>query len=378
MPVFGLICLFLGFNFWSSTMDNLVFTIKGAVIDAPKLKATLIGMGINVSTKTLAKQGKEVMTFSMPIGPHGARWLFRINPAEGTISCSGGVTKTFFGHNVWVFNNEATQMVAIMGIVCDALARLAGLSLPSDSSAYKNERVELTAHYVLPDEIPVKQALDALDLHFMTLFPNSYSPPEGKTHDKLGVVRLGKTKSTRSCRAYDPAAKFGNRPDHVPEASWDLLKSSCERHLRVEIIFNKRELEVAGLNMAADWNDKAKVAKLISDRYNKLGLSVQFQAGKDHFKPAEVRASNPSYVEYLRHWFSDGKNGTAPNKRNGSFNRFKQFMTEKGYRYEVSFARHEYLIHGLHEVLVPERAAVVPDEVRKAPNLFHKWWITGQ
>ena len=355
-------------------MDNLSFSFKGAAIDANKLKATLTALEINITQKTIAKTGTELLSFSMPVGPHAARWLFRINLTEGAIFCSGGVTKTFFGHNVWVFNNEATQALAIMDIVRAELAKLEGMAQLPDPSNFRSERAELTAHYVLPEEAPIKQALEAIDMLFMTLFPKRYSPPEGKTHDNPGVVRLGKTKSSRVCRLYDPASKFEDKPDHIPAESWAMLKVACKNHIRVEMIFNKRELEVAGLITAADWGDVPKVTALIANRYVDLGLSVAFKDTKDHFKPNEVQATNPSYVKYLRHWFSGGVTGSAPNPRNGSSNRFKQFMADKGYRYDVSFARHKFLVHGLHDVLVPEQAAVLSGEVRNAPSLFHKWW----
>jgi len=378
ISAFGLTCcLFWILTNWSLTMDNLSFRIKGAAIDAYKLKATLTRMDINVTQKTLPKIGTEQLFFSLPVGPYGARWLFRCNLTDGTIACSGGVTKTFFGHNVWVFNNEAVQVLAIMGIVRAELAKLEGIAQVPDPSTFRSERAELTAHYVLPEELPVKQALEAIDMLFMTLFPKRYSPPEGKTHDNPGVVRLGKTKSSRVCRLYDPASKFEVKLDHIPVESWAMLKVACKNHLRVEQIFNKRELEVAGLITASDWSDVAKVTALIANRYRDLGLSVEFKDTKGHFTPGEVAAKNPSFVKYLRHWFSGGVTGSAPNPRNGSANRFKQFMAEKGYRYDVSFSRHSFLVHGLHAVLVPDRAAVLPEEVRKAPFLFHKWWLPG-
>ena len=116
-------------------MDNLSYRIADATIDVPTLLKALHSAGINVSHKTLPKTGTELIMFSLPIGKYAARWMFRLNLTDRTITCSGGVTKTFFGHNVWVFKNEATQLEAIISIIGADLQKIGGIELPSTPEA---------------------------------------------------------------------------------------------------------------------------------------------------------------------------------------------------------------------------------------------------
>lgn len=356
-------------------MDNVNYRITKVVIDPHVLIAALISMGVNVTQKTLVKQRSNLILFSLPVGPHKCRWLFRVNLTDNTIACSGGVTKTFFGHNVWVFKNEAVQLAAIMGIVRDALLQIDGIAMGcTDLYDYLIERVELTNHFLLPDGVTTADSIGKIDMLFMTLFPRRYSVPEGKTHDKPGTVRLGKTKSSRVCRVYDPASKFLTKPSHILAESWEMLKNACFGHLRIELMFSKRDLISAVLSTLADWEDTEKVARLVTKRYQDFGLSVEFKSTNDHFTPPDVRETNPSFVEQARHWFSAGAKGVAPKPGSGAFNRFKQYMAARGYRTDVAFALHHFLVHGLHEVLVPERSAELPIELRRDTSLFGKWW----
>jgi hypothetical protein len=357
-------------------MDNLSFRINDVVIDVPAFTASLLRLGINVTRKTIVKPNSELILFSLPVGKYKCRWLFRLNLTDKCLSCSGGVTKTFFDHNVWVFKNEAVQIAAIMGIVCDAVQQIDGIVLKSiDPFSFWLERVELTQHFVMPDGMSLADALAKIDLLFMTLFPRRCSSPEGKNHDNPGTVRLGKTKSSRVCRAYDPVSKFESKPDHVSAESWSSLKAFCIKQLRVELMFNKRELKTTGLEKLAKWEYAETVNKLIAKRYKELGLSVEFKATNEHFNPGDVRTTNPSYIDYARHWFSAGVKGSPPNPRSGAANRFKQYMAVKGYRTDVTYARHQFLVHGLHDVLVPELCADLPMELRRDLALFGKWWM---
>jgi hypothetical protein len=34
-----------------------------------------------------------------------------------------------------------------------------------------------------------------------------------------------------------------------------------------------------------------------------------------------------------------------------------------------------FVVHGSHEVLVPERSAKLPAELHQDSALFHKWWV---
>lgn len=354
-------------------MDNITGLFPGADIERLKFIAGLKSKGINVTQKDIARNNTNMIIFSMPIGPYGARWMFRVNLADGTILCSGGVTKTFFGHNVWVFKNEYAQAVAIAGILHQALGALDGVTLPPDSLQMEIHRIEITRHHQLPAPHTVLEAISAINLMFKTLFP-ARRFLNGETHDNPGTVGIGLNKSNRVCRVYDPAEKFSKKPDHAPIESWLPLQEACQNHLRIECMFSKRELQAAGLTSIAGWNDQAKVESLLAKRYKNFGLSVQFNDSNEGFTKDVVEKAHPTFVEYARYWFTAGKKGTEYNSRSGSANRYKQYMAEQGYCVDVPFDRHKYLLHGLHAVLLPKLSAELPPEVRYNNALFGHWW----
>jgi hypothetical protein len=49
-------------------------------------------------------------------------------------------------------------------------------------------------------------------------------------------------------------------------------------------------------------------------------------------------------------------------------------MLDHGYCVDVPFARHGFLVHGLHEVLRHERAAELPPGLAANQELFGRWW----
>jgi hypothetical protein len=359
-------------------MDNTTFRILDAAVNPSELAAALVASKVKVTQRYDPKKDSGELLFSLPIGAHKARWLFRINQADCSISCSGGVTKTFFGHNLYVFTDEATQLRAITQIVADSLRELPGLTLP-DQFEPVIERAELTRHHSLPPEIDKAESQRRLDLMQMTLLPTRYSN-EGRNHDNPGTTRIGKTKSTRACRIYDPCIKFDDkvsnngRPSHVSVESWRALCIAVAPDLRVEIMFNKRELESAGLDTIGGWDDAAAVMSLLEDRYQRFGLSVAFRADQEDFTPASVYAQHPTFVEYARHFFKNGTEGKAPNPRSGATPRYKRYMLEHGYNVDVPYERHKYLVHGLHGILRPDRATELPMELRRDPELFGQWW----
>ncbi len=359
-------------------MDNTTLLILDVLFERSQLAAALVQLKVKVTIRTDPKKGTEEMLFSLPIGPYNARWLFRINLTNGTITCSGGVTKTFFGHNLYVFTNEAVQLRAITQILTGALRNLPGLRLPEQVQPVI-ERTELTRHHAIPDGVEKADAQRRIDLMQMTLLPSRYSN-EGRNHDNPGTTRIGKTKSSRACRTYDPGIKFNGkvkdkgRPPHVPVKSWTALCDAVERDLRVELMFNKRELKSAGLDTIAGWEDAATVARLIENRYQRFGLSVDFKADQTGFTPASVQAKHPTFVEYAMHFFSNGKKGKAPNPRSGSTSRYKKYMLDHGYNVDVPYERHQYLVHGLHEIFQPNSAAELSLELRRDPHLFGQWW----
>jgi hypothetical protein len=361
-----------------SIMDNTTFRIVDIAVEPSELAIALAQRKVKLTRRTNPKLNTEEMLFSLPIGPYKGRWLFRVNLTDGSVACSGGVTKTFFGHNLYVFTNEAVQLRAVTQIVSNGLRDLPGLVL-QDEFEPVIERAEVTLHHTLPVEIDKSDAQRRLDLMQMTLLPSRYSN-EGRNHDNPGTTRIGKTKSSRACRIYDPCIKFADklkdkgRPPHIPVESWCALCASVERDLRVELMFDKRELESASLDTIAGWEDASVVKRLLENRYQRFGLSIDFKADQEGFTPTLVYAEHPTFVEYARHFFKNGEEGKAPNPRSGSTARYKNYMLEHGYNVDVLFARHQYLVHGLHEILRPDRAAVLPLELRRDPYLFGHWW----
>jgi hypothetical protein len=359
-------------------MDNSSFRIVDTAVEPSKLAASLAQRRVKVTRRTDPKENSEEMLFSLPIGPYKARWLFRIDLTKQSVSCSGGVTKTFFGHNLFVFTNEAVQLRAIVQIVSDILRGLPGMGLPEQFEPVI-ERVELTRHHTLPPEINKADAQRRLDLMQMTLLPSRYSN-EGRNHDNPGTTRIGKTKSSRACRIYDPCIKFSEglknkgRPSHISLESWSELCTAVEQDLRVEIMLNKRELESVGFDTTAGWEDAHKVLALLESRYQRFGLSLAYRADQAGFTPESVRAQHPTFVEYARHFFSNGAKGSPPNPRSGATSRYKKYMLEHGYNVDVPFERHQYLVHGLHETLRPDRAAELALELRRNLELFGQWW----
>lgn len=361
-------------TFRSISMDNVSFRIEDVAVAKDALFTALKNRVVNVSLKDIPKAADQQITFSLPVGPHQARWMFRLNRRTKSILCTGGVTTTFFGHNVWVFGNEAVQLRAITKIVCDELRSIDGLTLkPAGTISLHVERVERTRHFVMPPGVALDHAVKRLDLLFMTLFSKRRFR-NGEKHDDPGTTGVGQNKSSRICRVYDPASKFLSRPDHIPAESWERLRAACAHHLRVETITGKRELAALGLNRIEGWEDLEELAALDEKQYQHLGLSVAYMDTNKHFKKEDVRAKHPTFVDFATHFFHDGAKGSLPNPRSGAANRFRQYMQAHGFRIDVPYSQHTFLVHGLHEVLVPSRSAELLPEVRRDPHLFGQWW----
>jgi hypothetical protein len=353
-------------------MDNLIYRIEDADIQVSALKQSLKDQGIPVSIKTVPRKDDEIAVFSLPIGRYQSRWMFRCSTRCRSITCSGGVTKTFFGHNVWVFKNEIKQLETITSIIFTTLAKVGGITLPSPSDAITVERAELTRHHDLDNLLTKREAIDRLSTMFMTLFPSRHFR-NGANLDDAGTTGIGLNKSSRVCRVYDPSAKFKGKPAPVPDAVWARFAKACAQHLRVEIMFSKRELESAGLSKVSAWADTTLIDRLIAKRYRDYGLSVKFNM--EAMQREQIAATNPAFVEAARYFFTNGERGTPIDNRSGTSNRFKRYMAAKGYCTDVTFLRHVHLAHGLHEILEPQRAAELPDELRSNSELFKRWWL---
>ena len=154
-------------------MDNLKARIRNIHVNLQSLLEYLSSQGIKPKLKIGASAQVEEITFSIPVGRYRANWLIRVCLATSSMTISGGVTKTFFGHNVWVFNNEYVQLVAILGIVGRALDRVVGLRLPQSLLHWgfpdiSIERVELTNHHVLPEPETQFSAIKKIDTLFVS------------------------------------------------------------------------------------------------------------------------------------------------------------------------------------------------------------------
>lgn len=355
-------------------MDNLKARINNATFHITKLRTALSKKNIKVSVRYDAQSAIEDIRFSILVGKHKERWLIRIYPKTNSITFSGGVTKTFFGHNLWVFNNEYVQLVAIIGIVTDRLSELDGITLPdSVIDAALVERVELTNHFVLPQTITQSAAIDRTDKLFMVLFPGRRDR-DGDTLDKPGTTSIGKSKSTKVCRVYDPSTKFAKRPLHIPPQAWAKLTNACKDHLRIETILHKRDIEQLGLQTVAAWEEQDKIQAYLMKKYQHYGLTIDYKTNSNKLLPDDVQTTNPTFVEYARHWFTNGKRGTSPNKRSGAYNRFRKYMLDKGFNINVPFDRHQHLTHGLHDILKPDLRADLSINVRSNEELFSRWW----
>ena len=359
-------------------MDNLKARISNTYINIQSLFEHLSSEDIKPKAKIGASAQVEEITFSVPVGRYRTNWFVRVCLATNSVTISGGVTKTFFGHNVWVFNNEYVQLRAILGIVVRRLARIEGLKLPAtalkgDYSEVAVERVELTTHHVLPEQETQFSAINKTDMLFKVLFPKRRHR-YGDTLDQPGVTSVGRTKSTKECRVYDPNEKYRLKPAHISQETWDALFANCKRELRAEMIMSDRE--IAQLEMAAvdAWRDTGKILEFLEKKYRRFGLSVAHNTSIDVLLPADVLETNPTFVDYARYWFTAGERGLAPNKRSGSYNRFRKYMESKGFNINVTFERHKLLAHGLHDFLRPSIRAELPASLRGNHELFCHWW----
>ena len=358
-------------------MNNFSFQIPAVEIDIPTFTAALVSHGVNATHKFKVKQETETLNFTVPVGPHKSKWNFLFDLKDQTVTCSGKATHTFFGHEGWILTNEATQLDTLMEIISEGLLPIDGITLKrKHPNNFKIEGIELTNQFDLPKEFTTSTALDNIEGLFKTLRPRQYFPPTGGLRGSADEVRLGRTESSAVCRAYDPIGKFQSKPTHVSSEPWTALKNFCTGQLCIASWFNKRELTKAVMTTLPDWADNEKFAALVSKRYQELGLSVEFKATNSHVGPAAVRAINPLFFNYARHWFTAGNQGTPPKQHSGDFKRFKQFMATKGYCTDMPYAQHKHLVHGLHDVLIPERSAELPDELFYDQTLFNQWWLT--
>jgi hypothetical protein len=356
-------------------MDNFKFIIRDVRLETVTLTAALRSANVNVTVRHESGKEEPTVTFALKIGEHNGRWLCRHNGANQTLSCSGGATSTFFAHNLWVFGNEATQMRVIASMVMDTLSALDGVNIASSPEDIVPNRVELTSHFPLLD-ITHNEAIQRIDAMLKRRYGKSRFR-NGDTHVEAGVTGIGSTKSERWLRIYNPLWKQGKKPSHVTQEAWDELVAFCAQHLRVEIILRDRDIERLDLSGISAWEDRGRIDEILSDKLWHAGLTVPFTSTVGELTPQDVSGTNPAFVDAARCFFSDGERGSPIDKRNGSANRFRQFMIARGYDINIPFSDHYLLAHGLNEMLRLERRAELPSTLRTNAELFRRWWEAG-
>ncbi|CAE6768752.1 hypothetical protein R69619_03742 [Paraburkholderia nemoris] len=354
-------------------MDNFKFIIPDVHVEAVTLTDALKSANVNITVRHEHGKQEPSVIFSLKIGKHNGKWLFRYNAANRALSCSGGATSTFFGHNLWVFRNEAPQMRAIASMVMAVLSQLDGLSIASSPEDIIPDRVELTSHFPLSD-VTHNEAIQRIDAMLKRRFGKSRFR-NGDAHDEAGVTGIGATKNERWLRVYNPLWKGGKKPPHIGQEAWNELVAFCARHLRVEIILRERDIKRLDLIQVSAWEDRDHIDEILRGKLSHAGLTVPFTSASAGLTPSDVKCTNPAFVDAARHFFTNAERGSPIDKRNGSANRFRQFMLARGYDINIPFSDHHLLAHGLHEMLQLERRATLPSILRIDQELFGHWWI---
>jgi hypothetical protein len=118
-------------------MDNTTFRIVDVAVEPSELAAALQDRKVKLTRRTDPTGNGELMLFTLPVGRFKQRWMYRIYPTERAVVCSGGVTKTLYSHNAWVFNDEAVQLRAVTKMVANAIADLPGLHVPAGRAGHR-------------------------------------------------------------------------------------------------------------------------------------------------------------------------------------------------------------------------------------------------
>ncbi|WP_144162274.1 hypothetical protein [Paraburkholderia sp. BCC1885] len=353
-------------------MDNFKFIINGIQVEIKALTAALKSAGVNLTVRHESDQEEPLLLFALKVGKANGKWLFTYDSKAQSLSCSGGATSTFFGHNLWVFRNEATQMRAIASIVIDALSTINGVNITSSAEDIVPDRVEMTSHFPLQD-VTHNDAIQRIDAMLKRRCGKSRFR-NGDAHNEAGVTGIGPTKSERWLRIYNPLWKQGKKPPHIGQQAWYELAGFCARHLRVEIILRDRDIARLDLTKVSAWEDHERIDGILREKLWHAGLTVPFTSTIGELTPNDVRSTNPAFVDAARHFFTDGERGSPIDKRNGSANRFRQFMIARGHDINIPFGDHHLLAHGLHEMLELERRATLPSTLRTNQELFGRWW----
>lgn len=309
----------------------------------------------------------DTIMFSRWVGKYKSKWLFDINPKKGTIRCSGGPTTTFFGFNAWVSIKEHAQMEAIVGILLNKLRGIEGVTFPTkiDPLVY---RVEITNLYPFASLAEIGEAEIAIYQSLVARYPKRVQIA-GASIEVPGTVRVGQSKSTSTLRLYPEASKFDSKPEHVEQDLWNQLNSELKRYMRVESMFDSRQLKTAGLSRASAWKEADCAKALVDRRMTDAGL--RGARPQNHAALDKELASKPHLQtkQVINNW----KNGKDIPK-NGTWSSAQILVKKHGFDLSKPFAHQKQLDHGFSDYFTEVKVYELAKELRLNKALFNRWW----
>lgn len=346
-------------------MDNLTLTFKELKFDDAKVLSFLKDKNARHTQKP--DYGIE---FVRAVGRYKSKWLFKIDFASGTISCSGGPTTTFFGFNAWVSLNEPVQMKAIVGLLHKKLEAIKGVTFPKVVDPEIN-RVEITQLYPFRDVEEIRTATPAIYESLVVRYPGRVQI-SGATYEVPGTIRVGLNKSSSILRIYPESTKFLKKPSHVPQGKWTLLQDALAHCARVECIFSDSQLQKAGLGIASAWvaaNVASGLAPLVDKRMKQSGLR-----GRVPFELQQLEdliAGNPRKRahELIQRWIAD-----KTLKTNGTWTAAQKIAKQYGANLTRPLEQQVRLFHGFSEYFAHNRIVELPIQLREEKDLFDRWW----
>lgn len=343
-------------------MDNITLIFTDLKIEEQKVRDFLKN-----DVKARPSFKPDTIMFSRWVGKYKSKWLFDINPKKGTIKCSGGPTTTFFGFNAWVSIKEHAQMEAIVGILLDKLTGIKGITVPAKSDPLVH-RVEITNLYPFASLAEIGEAESAIYHALVARYPGRVQIA-GASIEVPGTVRVGQSKSTSTLRLYPEASKFDSKPVHIEQALWNQLNFELNRNMRVESMFDSRQLKAAGLSRASAWKEANCVKALVDKRMTDAGLRgvlPQNLAALD-----KELASKP--LLQTNQLISEWRNGKDVTK-NGTWSSAQTLVRKHGFDLSKPFAHQKYLDHGFSDYFSEDKVYELSKELRLNKALFNRWW----
>jgi hypothetical protein len=343
-------------------MDNITLIFTDLKIEELKVRDFLKNeMNARPSFKP------DTIMFSRWVGDHKSKWLFDINPKKGTIKCSGGPTTTFFGFNAWVSIKEHAQIEAIVGILLKKLRGIEGVSFPVNSDPIVH-RIEITNLYPFTSLAEIGEAESAIYHSLVARYPKRVQIA-GASIEVPGTVRVGQNKSTSTLRLYPEALKFDSKPDHIEQHLWNDLSSVLKCYMRVESMFDSRQLKTAGLSRASAWKEADCVKALVNNR--------MIDAGLRGVRPQNLAALDKELASkpllQTNQLINDWKNGKDVTK-NGTWSSAQKLVKRHGFDLSKPFAHQRQLDHGFSDFFTEDKVYELVKELRLNKGLFNRWW----